>query len=261
MTLVSSKQNGVPNWAECATTDLSAAEAFYAAVLNWIPERAPASDGAAYSIQRLNGKRVAGIYEIDAELRTERQSRWETYFAVEDVDATLEKMIGAGGEVLEDLSNKAGAGGVVIRDNVGAVLKVRLSTPENSAEAFNTPGAMAWNELCTNDPERAAVFYQKAFGLTATRLEGATPYTVLMADGREVAGILQITPDMGDMSSTWDVYFACRDVDATVKSAVAAGGKVLKEPFEIAGGGARLAVLQDPQGAVFEVIDMKDAGQ
>ena len=261
MAQASSKQNGVPNWAECATTDLSAAEAFYAAVLNWVSERVPASEGAAYSIQSLNGKRVAGLYEIDAEFRGARPSRWESSFAVEDVDATLDKVIGAGGEVVDGSFREVGAGGVVIRDNVGAILRLWRSTPESGAEAFNTPGAMAWNELCTNDPERAAAFYQKAFGLTATRWEGATPYTVLMADGREVAGILQITPEMGDMSSTWDVYFACRDVDATVKSAVAAGGKVLKEPFEIAGGGARMAVLQDPQGAVFDIIQMKDAVQ
>ena len=71
-----------------------------------------------------------------------------------------------------------------------------------------------------------------------------------------MAGILTKTPDMGDFPNDWYVYFAVDDVDAAAAKAEAAGARVLKPAFDIAGGAACLAVLEDPQGAVFEVIKM-----
>jgi predicted enzyme related to lactoylglutathione lyase len=60
---------------------------------------------------------------------------------------------------------------------------------------------------------------------------------------------------MGDHPASWDVYFVSDDVEATVKTAIEAGGRALREPFDVPG--ARMAVLQDPLGAVFEIIKME----
>ena len=45
------------------------------------------------------------------------------------------------------------------------------------------------------------------------------------------------------------------DVEATMKKAIAAGGEALVKPFDVPG--ARMVVLRDPLGAVFEVIKME----
>ena len=63
-----SKAHGTPNWVDCATIDLAAAEAFYATVFGWSSERVVANDGSVYAMQRLKGKRVAGVYELTSEL-------------------------------------------------------------------------------------------------------------------------------------------------------------------------------------------------
>jgi predicted enzyme related to lactoylglutathione lyase len=42
-------------------------------------------------------------------------------------------------------------------------------------------------------------------------------------------------------------------VDAAVDNLISAGRKVLRDPFHAPGAG-RMAVVQNPQGAVFEVI-------
>ncbi|MEM8838274.1 MAG: VOC family protein [Pseudomonadota bacterium] len=253
------KRHGTPNWADCATLDLSEAEAFYAALFGWTSERATASDGSVYSVQRLNDKRVAGIYALNDELRAMGvPPHWGTYIEVDDVAAVLKKVRDAGGTVIEDASFEPDVGTfAVIQDNVGAFLRLWHSAPAHGGEIFNVPGAMTWNELFTKEPEKAAIFYQKVFGLEPEPLETPTPYTVLRAAGREVAGILTATPEMGDMPACWDVYFATDDVEETLKLALDAGGKVIREPFDVAGGQARMAVLQDPQGAVFEVIKMQ----
>lgn len=66
---------------------------------------------------------------------------------------------------------------------------------------------------------------------------------------------MKTTPEMGDFPSSWDVHFASSDINANLGEAIFAGGRVLREPFNIPGAG-RMAVLQNPQGAVFEVIRM-----
>jgi len=259
MTRQATKKQGTPNWADCATTDVAAAEAFYAAVFGWTAERVAASDGAAYSIQRLDGKMVAGIYELNDEMRRMRvPPHWGTYVEVDDVDATLERAKAAGGAVPAAPIDEPDVGRfAMIQDTVGAYLRIWHSAPQHGGELFNVPGAMTWNELNTREPEKAAAFYERVLGVAVETAEGPIPYTVLKVDGRPVAGILTTTPEMGDVPPVWDVYFASDDVDATTRAALDAGGTALREPFDIPGVGARLAVLQDPQGAVFEVIRME----
>lgn len=254
-----SKAHGTPNWADCATTDLDTAEAFYGAVFGWTPERVTDSTGSVYSIQRLGGKMVAGIYALTDDLRAQGvPPHWGTYVEVDDVAETLARVEKAGGKVLEGPSTEAEVGTfAIIQDSVGAYLRLWTSAPEHGGEVFNVPGAMTWNELATKEPEKAAAFYTAVLGLTAEKSPGPTDYTVLKIGDAPVAGILTTTPEMGDFPPTWDIYFASADVDATVKAAVAAGGKVLRQAFDLPVGG-RMAVLADPAGAVFEIIKMPD---
>ncbi len=257
MVLETAKKQGTPNWADCGTTDLDAAEKFYAEVFGWTSERVIAADGEEYSIQRLDGNMVCGIYELNDEVRSMGvPPNWGTYVEVDDLDATLELVKTEGGTVLDGPIDMPEVGKMAfIQDPVGAYLRLWHSAPQHGGEVFNIPGAMTWNELMTKEPEKAAKFYEKVLGVKAETMEGPKPYTTLNVGGRTVAGILKQTPEMGDMPASWDVYFASDDVDATVKKVIDAGGKALKEPFVIPVGG-RMAVLQDPQAAVFEVIKM-----
>ena len=253
----SAKKQGTPNWADCATGDLAAAERFYAAVFGWTAERVASSDGSAYSIQRLDGKMVAGIYELNQTQRTMQvPPHWATYIEVDDVDAVIGRVVEQGGTVVEDPFDEPEAGRIAaIQDPVGAHVVLWHAEAGQGGEAFNTPGAMIWNELNTKEPARAAAFYQAVLGVEVQVMSDPMPYTVLNIGDRPVAGIMTTTPEMGDVPPSWDVYFASDDVDATVQRTIAAGGKALREPFDIPGVG-RMAVLQDPQGAVFEVINM-----
>ena len=69
MGLEKAKKQGTPNWADCATTDLGAAEKFYGAVFGWTSERITGSDGSIYSIQRLDDAMAVGIYELNEQMR------------------------------------------------------------------------------------------------------------------------------------------------------------------------------------------------
>lgn len=257
MAKASAKKQGTPNWADCATTDLKAAEDFYAATFGWVAEHVTASDGVIYSIQRLDGKMVAGIYELNEELRSmDVPPHWGTYIEVDDVAATLKRVSEEGGTVIRGATVEPEVGTfAVIQDAVGAYLCLWHSAPEHGGEIFNIPGAMTWNELNTKEPEKAAAFYEKVLGVEVATTDAAPGYTLLKVEDRHVAGILKSTPEMGDHPASWDVYFASDDVEATVKTAIEAGGRALREPFDVPG--ARMAVLQDPFDAVFEIIKME----
>ena len=50
----------------------------------------------------------------------------------------------------------------------------------------------------------------------------------------------------------WNSYVTVANVDEAAKKAQSLGGKVLAPPFDVMDAG-RMAVLQDPTGAVFQV--------
>ena len=55
------------------------------------------------------------------------------------------------------------------------------------------------------------------------------------------------------MPPSWGVYVTVADCDASVAKAKSLGGQLCAGPFDVPGVG-RMAVLQDPQGAVFNVM-------
>jgi hypothetical protein len=57
---------------------------------------------------------------------------------------------------------------------------------------------------------------------------------------------------MPGVPSHWHVYFGTDDADATAAKAVELGGSIVVPPFDTPVG--RIAVLSDPQGAMFSVI-------
>ena len=70
--------------------------------------------------------------------------------------------------------------------------------------------------------------------------------------------MMPIGPDMGDIPSHWNVYFAVENCDATIEKADGLGGSTIVAPTDIPEIG-RFAVLSDPQNAAFSVIALENA--
>jgi len=112
-------------------------------------------------------------------------------------------------------------------------------------------GRFHWNELNTRNVERAKKFYSDTLGWTfdSMPMPGGGEYTLANAGGEPVAGIFDISgPDFKDVPEGWLAYIAVDDVDARVKKAIAAGGKVMKPAFDVPGVG-RIVILLEPGGA------------
>jgi predicted enzyme related to lactoylglutathione lyase len=120
-------------------------------------------------------------------------------------------------------------------------------------------GRFVWHQLMTRDVPGAKKYYSKLVGWKTMPWPLDPAYTVCHADAGPVAGIMDIPADVpADMPSHWVQYIGTRDVDATADAAVRAGGSVLKAPSDMQGAG-RYAVLKDPQGAAFAIIDPENA--
>jgi len=126
-------------------------------------------------------------------------------------------------------------------------------------EAVDVRGKFVWHQLMTRDVPGAKDFYSRLVGWKTLPWPLDPAYTVCHADAGPVAGIMEIPSDLpSEVPSHWLQYIGTRDVDSTAQAAVRAGGSIVKGPSDMQGAG-RYAVLKDPQGAVFAIIDPENA--
>ena len=113
-------------------------------------------------------------------------------------------------------------------------------------------GVPCWVDTIQPDPAAAAVFYGGLFGWEfedVTPQGSASRYLLARLRGLEVAGISSL-PEGAPAQATWDTYIWVDSADDAAAKARAAGGTVLKEPFDVMDAG-RTAVLADTEGAAF----------
>jgi predicted enzyme related to lactoylglutathione lyase len=120
-------------------------------------------------------------------------------------------------------------------------------------------GVFAWHQLLTTAPAEAAAFYQGLLGWTAHlgERQGVEQHTLFNGD-RPVASILGVPAETGEAMPHWHPHLSVDDVDKRAQLAEQLGGRVVVEPMDIPGQG-RLAVIQDPGGAVLTLVSAPDA--
>jgi predicted enzyme related to lactoylglutathione lyase len=284
---VTTHSPGAPSWVELSTTDESGALQFYSALFDWVDDPQPITDTWSYHMQKLNGLEAAAIYQqsqeeqgqgipahwntyftvadVDAvaaaiyQQSQEEQGQgipahWNTYFTVADVDAVAANVDKSGGAVLFGPMDVFDAGKMaMLQDPQGAAFAVWQPKQHIGARVKHDPGAMTWNELLTTDSHAATEFYLDLLGMERGQTMGPMDYTLLRCEGVDVAGVMEITPDMGTFPPHWAVYFGVSDVDVTVSQAQTLGASVIVPGTDIPEIG-RFACLMDPQGAVFSVF-------
>ncbi|MEU0938886.1 VOC family protein [Embleya sp. NPDC005971] len=244
---------GTPCWVDLMVPDQQAALDFYRDLFGWQGEVGPPETGG-YAVCSLNGKAVAGIMAaMSPDGGPPPPTAWTTYLAAIDADATQEAIKKAGGRVIMPAMDVMTLGRMgVVAEPGGAVFGLWQARDFGGSEVVNEPGAVIWNELNTGDVAATSAFCSTALGLEAAAMEGAEGYYALSAGDRVVAGMQDLTQLPPGTPAHWLTYFSVDDTDSTVDALVKAGGNVLKPPFDMMAG--RMAVVQDPQGGAFAVI-------
>jgi uncharacterized protein len=234
---------GTFSWAELATSDAGAAKGFYTAVFGWEYRDNPVGEGMVYSTALLGGQAVAALYQA------EQSTQWNSYVTVASADAAAARAGELGATVLAEPFDVFDVGRMaVIADPTGAAFCLWEPRAHIGASVVNAPGALAWNDLITPDPDAAARFYGELFGWTFMEIPNSGGYRAIQNRGRSNGGMLA----REGMPPSWIPYFGHADV-ATLHAGVAElGGRALSAPVAVPSG--RFALFADPQGAVFAAL-------
>jgi len=114
------------------------------------------------------------------------------------------------------------------------------------------PGQFGWLELLSRDTAASASFYGHLFGWEAEpyspqgRASDAPPYTIFKLGGNKIAGMVK--PSV-DSPTQWVPYVVVEDVEVSLARAVDLKAAVILPVMDI-GEVGRIAVVQDPQGAI-----------
>jgi uncharacterized protein len=236
-------------WVDLTTADQGGAKAFYTALFGWEAHDQPIGDGAVYSIMLVEGKQVGAISPQPAAQRgAGAPAAWNSYVAVTDADAVAARAAELGATLHAPPFDVFDAGRMaVIQDPQGAYFAVWQPNEHNGAQLVNAPGAFSWNELASPDVDGSAGFYGELFGWKITAMEGMPMRYLVIANGERSNGaITELTPPA---PPHWLVYFAVEDIDAGLATLAELGGSKIAGPIDI--GIAKIAVVADPQGAVF----------
>lgn len=253
-------QPGTFCWVELGTTDNDAAKNFYTQLFGWEFEDHPMGPDSVYTMLKLDGKDVGGLYKLLPDMLAQGvPAHWMSYVATADADETAEKAKNAGATILNGPLDVFTLGRMaVIKDPTGAVFSIWQARDNKGSAVWGTANAVVWNELGTNDTQKAGDFYSTVFGWTRQQFPGPMEYTVFNNADKGIGGMYQITPEMGPIPPHWLVYFAVDDCDAAVQKATGLGATVMKPAEDIPGVG-RFAILTDPQGAAFALLKPQPA--
>lgn len=241
---------GAPNWVDLGTTDVMGATEFYGQLFGWTFQGFGPEAGGYQMILR-GGKQVGGLGPASDPARG---TSWSVYFDTTDADETAARVSANKGTVVASPTDVMDLGRMaVFTDPDGAFFSCWQQRTHHGAELVGEPGAMVWVELMTTDIDTAKDFYANVLPVTTrdVPIGDGMNYTLLEADGRSVAGAMQISPDMGPMSPHWSVFFAVEDCDDAADRAVRLGATEQVRADSPAG---RFAVLTDPQGGGFSII-------
>ena len=199
----------------------------------------------------LSGGRYVGA--LSAVQQEGQPPAWNSYVTVTSADDAARAAADNGGTIAMEPFDVMEAGRMaLVQDPTGAFFAVWEPRDNIGAQRVNEPGALTLNQLDTSDVEGAEKFYSGAFGW---RFESVgteeTPYWGIYNGDRLNGGMMPLPPGTG-APSHWLVYFGSESVDDDASRIAELGGTVMVEPSDVPGG--RIAVAQDPQGAVFALF-------
>ncbi|WP_019588017.1 VOC family protein [Deinococcus apachensis] len=259
MTVRTQQAAGTPSWYDLTTAKPEETRRFYSHLFGWtFEDQGP--DYGHYHMVRQYGHPVAGFMEKGPET-AQMPSVWTVYYSSDDAQADAERIRELGGQIMVEPMQVGPLGHMLVAaDPTGAVFGLWQPLEFQGSELENEHGSMTWQEVNTRDAERARDFYTRLFGATSEPMPGVEglTYHTLKKGTQEVGGIMQMDEEHWPASIPphWMPYFAVNEVQDAVRVAAENGGTVTVPPFDSPYG--TIAVLTDPDGAVFSVIQLRD---
>jgi uncharacterized protein len=242
-------------WYELMSSDVAAAKAFYGKVVGWNIEDVPIS-GMTYSILRAGERQIGGMMTMPQSLRDAGINPcWMAHVGVEDVDAAVAKVRQLSGKVHREPTDIANVGRFAgVEDRQGAKFFMFKPSQPGERTFSRAPGNVGWHELHTTDWSNALEFYSAMFGWAKADAFDMGPmgtYQVFTIGGTPGGGMFN--SPAAQPGCFWLYYFNVEDIDAAARRIGDNGGKIMRGPHEVPGGGW-IVQARDRQGAAFALL-------
>ena len=244
-------------WADLVTPDLDGAKRFYGGLFGW-QFRDVESAGKDYSVAFLEERPVAGLVQRTVRNGEQRQPAWLTFIAVKDADAAERMAIAHGAKALSPARTYPHRGRqAVLADPQGAVFAVLASASGDPPDYLAAPGDWIWSSLQTADAGTDAAFYQTLFNYEVfdASSDDGREHVVLSSDDFARASINTLSGD--HRHPHWLNFVRVADMNQAIAKVTSLGGRILVEPH-IDNQGGNLALVADPAGAVFGLLEWSD---
>ncbi|MFF2615415.1 VOC family protein [Kitasatospora sp. NPDC058046] len=241
---------GVPCWVVLTTPDTARAQAFYGALFDW--EFVPT--GRAEAVATRHGAQVAAVERA----RPTDPPAWTTFLACPDPLRTAAAVRAAGGRLAREPYEVPEQGRAALAvDPLGARFGLWRAGTIDGAGLVDEPGAFAWNEHLSPDPDTARAFYRRVVGYSYDRPRAG--HTLARVAGRPACSIGPSDPSSPsgpgagpEGGARWLVHFATEDTDRAADRLRALGGAVVTGPAP--GPFGRTALVRDDAGAEFVLV-------
>jgi uncharacterized protein len=238
-------------WINMLTPEPKVSMSFYSTLLGWTFEDMPDYG----HVILVDGKQVGGLFDLNAPSTPEGTKPVLAAMAkVENADQFADKVVALGGKVKPAFDVGEQGRMLVCYDPVGAEFDAWEPKSMHGTEVDSLlHGAPTWFETITTDGESISKFYTSLFGWETTCSPGPPPYTTFTLNKNPVAGLFQVTPEMGTHKPSWATYMSVDDVDETARTAEKLGATLCIPPRDIPEIG-RFCGIISPQGVFFYAI-------
>lgn len=242
--------SGEPCWVDVSCRDPEASRRFYSGVLGWSYRVDPDPAAGGYTYAYVGSRPVAGI----AGQPSPPPATWTVYLATGDINRLAGLVTSNSGHIYYGPLDFPGKGTMIVGADPGGATIGFWEPDESWTLRTGGPGALYWAELNTWEPKAADHFFANLFGF---RVDGGEDYTGYSMGIRTRLGRVRMGPGFpADTAPHWMPYFAAEPrtgVDAAVQRALDLGGQLVTNPYD--SGFGRIAVVRDPAGAVFSLVD------
>lgn len=241
-------------WRDLLTNTPEESRRFYGELFGWEFEKPGINIGVggagAYTLIRHEGRLIGGIVDTQALGKRENISQWITTMSVTDIDAAVGRVVDAGGSVMAPPESIGSRGQMaVIEDATGAVFAMIQTSEGDPPDHEPDYDGWLWDELWTNDVDKATSFYQSVVGFQHTDHDiddTDHDYRVLKMNDTPRAGVLP-NPFEGERP-VWVNYLRVEDPSAVTARVEELGGEILVEAQDRPIGG-QVAFIAGPSGA------------
>jgi len=245
---------------ELVTPDLAASKRFYGSLLGWTFADSRSGD-ARYAEASLEGYPVAGLIHRDLPSGQQRQPAWLSYIAVRNADEAKDIAVAHGARLLygpRDIPHRGRE--AVLADPQGAVFAVLASSSGDPPDVMAAPGEWIWSSLMTIDPDADAAFYQTVFDYEIFDLPANPGHQHLLfaTENYLRASANSLPAGQAGIQPHWVNYVRVNNAGVMAQKVVELGGRVLLGP-RLDRHGGMLAVVADPQGDIFGLIEWPES--